>query len=261
VVDVNNLHGNRVKETARLVADAEAELSNSLRLYPDDVASAVSNFVSTGYRIIVVTTGTSPHTGVSNALRYAESSNALVFCAVPNAEVNIDVTPDYPSSWAHEISSIIPVTNTDRNGNLYNPGASAYGTNTLGAPGRRIVCDPGTGLVQWSGTSAATPMAAGVGSLLIKRFASQTSAAYRQALMASAHTITGTRRIDSIRALTIQEPHLSVNGNTLTVHGLTEWRYGLERSGDLQTWTVYTNVMGGQTMTVTPAGFYRAAVK
>jgi hypothetical protein len=199
IVDTATGHGLRVKDIAEKTARSIAVVSNSLRVYPDDVAAGISNFVATGFKAIVVTIGTGDHAGVSNACRYAEAAGALVVCAVPNAGVNIDVTPDYPSSWAHEITSIVPVTNLDRNGVIYGPNAAARGTNTFGSPGRNII---GNGTYS-SGTSYATAIAAGILALGVEHAPGKSSFYYRYMLEQSSTKITGTRRINAANFLSL----------------------------------------------------------
>ena len=226
VFDIDNLHGQRVIDCARIVSRGDVLLESSNRLYADDIARGISNLVSAGLRVIVVTAGCGPNADVSNACRFAESKRALVVCAVPNSGVDIDVTPDYPSSWAGEITSIVPITATDRNGNLYGPNAAAWGTNVIGAPGRNIVA-AGT---YATGTSYAAPIAAGCLSLLVARYPNQTSSAYRQALKSSGMNA----------ALLLMCPVPKV---ILRIQGLSEWAYSAEESTDLKSWNFYRGVV------------------
>lgn len=200
VVDANTPHGLRVKAVAEMVSRNTVLMANLNRLYPDDIAAGISNFTSIQLKIIVVTTGFNfAHAGLSNACRYAESRNALVFCAVPNSGVSIDLLPDYPSSWASEISSIVPITSTDRNGDLYGPNAAAWGDNVTGAPGRNIIC--GDTETYTSGTSLATPIAAGCVAILMQYRRGFTASVYRHALWSSAVPAMGIRRIDAVKLL------------------------------------------------------------
>lgn len=197
VVDMNNLHGQRVKAVAEVVTRNTVLISKLLRLYPDDIALGISNFVAIQFKVIVVTVGFNlAHNGLSNACRYAESRGALIFCAVPNVGVSIDSVPDYPSSWASEISSIVPITSTDRNGDLYGPNAAAWGDNVIGAPGRNILA--GSTGVYTSGTSMATPIAAGCVAILMQYKRGHHGSVYRQSLWSSAIPAEGVRRIDAV---------------------------------------------------------------
>lgn len=200
VVDVNSSHGQRVSAVVAKVTRNQVFLSNSIRLYPEDIAAGISNFVALQFKVVVVTTGFNfAHEGLSNACRYAESKRALIFCAVPNLDVSIDLVPDYPSSWANSIASIVPITSTDRNGNLYGPGASAYGTNVTGAPGRNIIS--GDLNVYASGSSSATPIAAGCAAIMMQYSRGKTSDKYRNAIWVTRTPAMGIFRIDPVRML------------------------------------------------------------
>lgn len=195
VIDVVSAHAYRIKQIAALVAGAETRIHGiSTLLNPAVVSAGISNRVATGYKIIVITTGFSyPDAGLSNACRYAEASGAFLFCPVPNVGVSIDDVPDYPSSWARWITSIVPVTSTDRTGNLYGPNAAAWGEYVIGAPGRNIV--------SWgtysSGTSYAAPIVAGCMSLLMEHYPGHTLEVYRNALWTRTDSAIGVRRINA----------------------------------------------------------------
>lgn len=195
VIDVVSAHAYRIKQIAALISGAETRIHGiSTLLNPAAVSAGISNRVATGYKIIVITTGFGyPDAGMSNACRYAEASGAFLFCPVPNVGVSIDDVPDYPSSWARWITSIVPVTSTDRNGNLYGPNAAAWGEYVIGAPGRNIV--------SWgtysSGTSYAAPIVAGCMSLLVEHYPGQTLEVYRNALWTKSDSAIGVRRINA----------------------------------------------------------------
>lgn len=204
VIDPMSSHALRIKEIAAKVSGAETRIYNvPTLLQPGVIAAAISNRVSVTYPIIVITTGFSyPDESLSNACRYAESRGAFIVCPVPNKGLNIDVTPDYPASWARWITSIVPVTSTDRSGNLYGPNAAAYGEYVIGAPGRNIVASGMNGVVTYSsGTSYAAPIVAGCLSLLRERYPGQTLEVYRNALWSRSDPATGTRRINAAALL------------------------------------------------------------
>lgn len=195
VIDVMSSHALRIKQIAALVSGAETRIHGiSTLLNPAVVAAGISNRVAVGYKVIVITTGFSyPHVVISNACRYAESAGAFLFCPVPNAGYSIDDTPDYPSSWARWITSIVPVTSTDRTGNLYGPGAAAWGEYVIGAPGRNIAAYD----TYSSGTSYAAPIVAGCMSLLMHAYPGQTLEVYRNALWTRTDSAIGVRRINA----------------------------------------------------------------
>lgn len=194
VIDVMSGHAIRIKHIAALVSGAETRIHHVPSLSAANVSAGISNRVTAGYKVIVITTGYGlPYTAISNACRYAESAGAILFCPVPNAGVNIDETPDYPSSWARWITSVVPVTSTDRNGNLYGPNAAGSGEYVTGAPGRNIVIAGSYS----SGTSYAAPIVAGCMSLLMQHRPGYTPEAYRDALWVSSDAAIGTRRINA----------------------------------------------------------------
>lgn len=193
VVDLNSAHAGRVAYLAKLITRNQVLRYNVPRLQPENLASGISNFASWNVKVIVITEGFgSPDERLSNACRYAEVRGSFVFCAAPNSEVNIDAIPDYPSSWASEIVSVVPITATDRNGNLYGPGAAAFGSNVIGAPGRNILCETN----YTSGTSAATPIAAGCMAILMQYKRLRSLSEYRQALWDTSDEAIGVRRIN-----------------------------------------------------------------
>jgi len=90
-----------------------------------------------------------------------QQAGEIFVAAAGNGGQNIDVTPNYPSSFA--VDNIVSVAATDANDKLAT--FSNYGPNTvaLAAPGVSIVSTyAGKSYNMTTGTSMATPMAAGV---------------------------------------------------------------------------------------------------
>jgi subtilisin family serine protease len=104
-----------------------------------------------------------------SALNYAESKGMIVVIAVPNSTQDIDVTPDYPSSW--KLPNVVSVTSANREGTHYSPSALGKTTVTLGAPGR-IICTTGNTIdyIYTGGTSLATPIVTGTIAAMIVKF-------------------------------------------------------------------------------------------
>lgn len=243
LADQPSLHGAQMEATLRLVSRGEVVNANLTRYNSEDIAGAISNFVSSGIKLIVVP-AFAGGVEASNACAYALMSNALIVCSVPNSLINIDVAPDYPSSWYPGLPNIVPTSMTDRNGAHYS--VAAYGTNVLDAPGRNIVCQMPTATNYTSGTSMSAAVMAGVASLIISRYPGQSAEAYHNALRASA--LPG-NRIDALRALEAPRPTVIATSTGAVVGGLPEWDYVLEQSHDLSEWFAATN---------TSDGFYRA---
>lgn len=250
-------HGLRSKAIAELASGVTCLLSSNASLTQQSVSQSISNYVAAGVRLfsLSIEVGNAPL--VSNACRYVEMSNGLIFCSTPNLAVNIDTNADYPSFWADKISSIVPVSWTGRDGELV-AGGAAWGTNVVAYPGRRIVCVTTTDGTNFSnGSSPATPLMAGTVGLLMWRHPNQTSAAYRQAITAACTPIAHSQRMDAMSLLEAPIPTLAIIGKTVTVHGLTNWNYAVEHTYNFTNWTHFTNRLGGQSF-VAVAGFYRA---
>ncbi len=120
--------------------------------------------------------------GASQATKEAfESSPALHFMAAGNSYRDNDQRPNYPSSY--EIPNNIAVAATDHND--AKAGFSQYGKVSvdIGAPGVDVYSSiPGEKYASWSGTSMATPHAAGVGYFLASAFPELSNAELKQAI-------------------------------------------------------------------------------
>ena len=194
IVDLNTAHGQRMVECVRLIAPgANVNLVPISRYYPDAVAIGINTAVAEGNQIIVIATGfASPETLVLVAIQSA--TNCVFVCSVPNADQNIDVQPDYPTSW--NLTNVLGVTSTDRTGNL-DYGYAAWGTNVVAAPGRNIVAN-GT---YSTGTSYAAPITAGTVALLAAKKPGRLTSFYVQHIRKWTTPITLSRRIEPYQML------------------------------------------------------------
>jgi subtilisin family serine protease len=174
-----------------------------VRYEPDFIAGEMIYCVNAGCQVIVLAWGTSQYyPQLSFACRYAAALGAVVVCALPNAARSIDEgVPDYPASWAGQIVALLPVTSTDRNGNLY--GMAAWSTNAVAAPGRNIIA-AGT---YSSGTSYAASITAGIVALSIARHPDLTPIQRVELVRATAIPIENTRRIDPVGLLSVSSEH------------------------------------------------------
>lgn len=163
VVDNPGNHGARIFDILQIIAPG-VDIHN----YPvspyygiSEVSAGILHLVNSGVRIIVLPWGT-PENSIEllTACSLASSKNVVMCCSLPNAEQNIDVTPDYPASW--NLPNVVPISSLDRQGNRYIPSASSTSTLITFAPGRNIVA-AGT---YSSGTSYAAPIVAGVAALV-----------------------------------------------------------------------------------------------
>ncbi|WP_429885150.1 S8 family serine peptidase [Geoalkalibacter halelectricus] len=125
-----------------------------------NIASAIIHAVDQGVRVINVSiAGTSYSHTLQNAINYAWNRGALVFCAAANS--NSD-DPFYPAA----LNNAIAVAATDQNDRKAS--YSNYGDwITIAAPGSSIYTTlRGGGYGSRSGTSMASPVAAGLGALI-----------------------------------------------------------------------------------------------
>lgn len=156
----------------------------------------ITNCVTNGCVVVVFSTGYSflSDNNLSNACRWAESQGVILCCPNPNVEGDMDdELVDYPYTFARTMNNILPVTATDRNGAHLNP--SGTGTNGVAAPGRTIIGDGTYG----SGCSYATPIAAALLALHIKKYPGQTAPTRIARMLATSDG--SLRRINAFRFL------------------------------------------------------------
>jgi len=126
-----------------------------------NIASAITYAADHGARIVNISiAGTSSSSTLQSAVNYAWNKGTVVFAGAGN---NSSSTPMYPAAC----TNVVSVAATDQNNAL--AGFSNYGPwIDLAAPGVNILTTSfGGGYGYWSGTSFATPIAAGVGGLVL----------------------------------------------------------------------------------------------
>jgi subtilisin family serine protease len=142
----------------------------------DMAADAIRYAADHGARVSNNSYGGPYSVALDNAVQYAATKNfgpgqgvGQVFTvAAGNNGVNIDQTPSYPASIAQP--NVLSVAATDTDGSL--AWFSNYGPRTVdvAAPGVNVYSTvPGGGYAYKSGTSMATPYAAGVAALLLAK--------------------------------------------------------------------------------------------
>jgi hypothetical protein len=236
VVDVDNGHAARVRELAASTG-ATVLFTAGLREGSGTFLQC-QDLIDQGCRIIVVPWGWPDHSEMaSNLCRL--NPNVIFCCAVYNAALNTDTIIDYPASWAGEMANVVPVTNSDRNGQLYP--VAAWGTNTLAAPGRNIVAN-GT---YSSGTSYSTPITAACMALLVARMPNMSASQVVGVFRSTSVNIGLTRRIRPDEVMRLYSP---------TVVTLVIWE-----SDNLKgSWfRIATNTH----TSYSPAGFYRVTIE
>ena len=128
-----------------------------------DVANATTYAADHGARIINISLGgSSASATLQNAVDYAWSKGAVVFAAASN---NSNSTPYYPAA-CNNVVAVSATTQSDTLASFSNYGSWI----TLSAPGDVILTTVnGGGYGSWYGTSFASPVAAGVGALVLSK--------------------------------------------------------------------------------------------
>jgi subtilisin family serine protease len=172
-----------------------------------DVANAIMYAVDNGAQVINMSFGKSfspQKAAVDKAVRYAEQKGVLLIHAAGNDGENIDVEDNFPtrfyldgkeaknwievgaSSWGSDDDFVGSFSNYGKKGvSLFAPGVEIYSTV------------PGDKYENESGTSMASPAAAGVAALLMSYFPELTAVQVRDILMKS------TRKFDNLK---VQKP-------------------------------------------------------
>jgi subtilisin family serine protease len=125
-----------------------------------NIAAGIQYAADRGARVINISIG-GPASSVTlqNAVDYAWKKGAVLFASAMNDGA---ATPNYPAACAR----VVAVSATDSNDRLAS--FSNYGNwITLAAPGTNILTTTGGGYGYWSGTSFASPIAAGVAALCL----------------------------------------------------------------------------------------------
>ncbi len=124
------------------------------------IANGITFAANKGARIINLSVaGSSSSSTLQSAVDYAWNKNSVIVAAAGN---NANNTPQYPAACNHAVA----VSATDSSDNLAS--FSSYGSYvTVSAPGQGIVTTTkGGSYSSWSGTSFASPVAAGVAALV-----------------------------------------------------------------------------------------------
>jgi subtilisin family serine protease len=170
-----------------------------------DIASAIQYAADHGVRIINISIGgSSPSSTLQAAVDYAWSRGAVVFASAMNDSSS---APYYPAACGH----VVAVSATDANDHLAS--FSNYGSwITLAAPGTNILSTMnGGGYGYWNGTSFSSPIAAGVGALLLAVNPQMTNATLVMLLQQSADSVGdpiyfGAGRVNAYRAILAAQP-------------------------------------------------------
>jgi subtilisin family serine protease len=203
----DNGHGTHVAGTLAAVGDNSIGVTGvcwGARLVPikcldnfgggvvDNVIGALEFAVAVGVRLTNNSwSGAQNSQALVDAILAAGQAGQLFIAAAGNSGADLDVSPNYPSSF--NSGYIISVAATDSHDRLAPYSNYGVGTVDMAAPGDSILSTMVGGQYGYmSGTSMATPMVAGVAALIWSRFLSYTPFEVRSLMI---------RRADHVAAL------------------------------------------------------------
>lgn len=193
VVDIAGPHAQRITDLLKLISPGcVVTLYPVSRYYPDVIGPVLYN-AAIANRIVVLATGwPTPDMQIEMSIHLAP--NAVIVCSAPNNMQDMDLTPDYPSSYG--FPNVLCVNALDRDGVHY---WSGYGKSVIGAPGRNIT---GDGMTYSSGCSYAAPIAAGCVALLVAKKPDRPARFYVEHVRRWATPEGFTKRINPVAMLT-----------------------------------------------------------
>lgn len=187
-----------------------------------------------------------------------ESAGILLVICAGNQGVNTDVTPNYPSSYAH--ANIISVGNHDRTDQRWNGGGSNFNPSNYGAtnvdlfaPGREILSPVlGTNYSNYTGASQATPFVTAIAGVLLYTNPSWRSTELKAAILGSVTTrpayaglsVTG-GRLNAVNAFGLavaQQPTRDTDGDGFS--NLLEFLAGTPTASAVSFPSMLTDVTG-----------------
>lgn len=166
-----------------------AAMANSLYYAVDNGAKVVSMSIG----------GSSTSSLLANAISYMKTNNVLLVACMMN---NNDEVANYPAAYSTVYDNVIAVGSTDANDKRTQPffwsstSGSSYGNHiNVVAPGNYIYglgIDSNTSYNSyWGGTSQATPLVAGIASLILSKKPTLTPAQVRNILQSTAEDMKG----------------------------------------------------------------------
>lgn len=129
--------------------------------------------------------------GESKSLRLsvqkAGQEGILFVASAGNSELDMDTSPEYPSAWSSNLSSLISVAALHSAGSIDDYSNYGHATVSVGAPGSYIYSTlPGGAYDYLTGTSMAAPHVTGIVALLASHEATLTPAEIKQRIITTA---------------------------------------------------------------------------
>ncbi len=156
-----------------------------------DAVEALNYAVARGARVSNNSWGGGGYSStLFNAIQAAQAKGHIFVAAAGNENVNIDVTPSYPASYAlANVVAVASTTSTDARSSFSNFGAT---TVDIAAPGSSILSTtPNNTYSTFSGTSMAAPHVAGAIALYWDANPSKTATEVIDLLKSTADTVSG----------------------------------------------------------------------
>ncbi len=147
-----------------------------------DAIAAIQYAVKQGFKIVNCSFGsTSKSSALKDTIDYAQDHKVLMVVAAGNNSQNIDKKPEYPAAYGNSnILTVAATTDTDTLASFSNFGSKAV---DVAAPGDTILSTYlGGGYKNLSGTSMASPYAAGLAAMLRKQESDATYGQLRKAI-------------------------------------------------------------------------------
>ncbi len=160
-----------------------------------DVASGITWATNHGAAIISMSFGGPEDNTVAAAVRYAQSKGVLVVAAAGNGGSS---QPFYPAAYP----GVLSVAGTQTDDQLY-PWSNRGSWVAVAAPGCDTTTSMGGGFGQFCGTSASTPVVAGLAGLALSYSPAASAGTIEQAIVSSAHRVQGLGggRVDAVGTL------------------------------------------------------------
>jgi Subtilase family len=160
-----------------------------------DVASGITWATNHGAQVLSLSLGGTQSDAVAAAVAYAESKGVLVVAAAGNGG---STQPFYPAADP----GVLSVAGTQTDDHLF-PWSNYGSWVAVAAPGCDTTTFMGGGYGQFCGTSASTPVVAGLAGLALSYSPTSSADAIEHAIVSSAHTIDGVAggRVDAARTL------------------------------------------------------------